>query len=157
MPAVRVYKASLAELTATKLRVYAASLSGGAPTTAKLRIYKASLIGAAAVVVDTIAARTVEPEVTVTLNALLKDRSTPDSWTWRVVSGPTTTLTPVNNSVSFVAPSTMPDDDGILTIGVRATQDSVLSAEVTVDITVQPQVRWQYVGGNWVGRKQVQL
>ena len=97
-----------------------------------------------------------EPELTVSMTAVLSGGQTADSYSWQRVSGPTVQLQTAGNTCTFVAPSVMPP--GVqLQIGVTATKDGVTSAQRVQLVTVQPQLSWYYHSGSWRGRRPSQL
>lgn len=157
MAKVRVYNAGLEQPILTHVRVYKASLSGSALVTPKVRVYKASLSGTAAVAINPLNPQTdVTPETLVTLTATLVGGGSPDSWTWRRISGPAITFTGSGATRSFYAPSYqlagVPSATSVV-VGVTATTGSTTSAERTVQIDVLPQPSWLYRAGTFVGRR----
>lgn len=153
MAKLRWGRHALEVLPGVKLRWSRHTLEGTASTGSKLRWGRHALEGTAGVFVNSIAAQTVEPETTVTLTASLAGGGTPDSWTWRRVSGPAVTLVGTGATRQFIAPSGMPPAGATVVVGVIATVAGTSSAEATVMITVLPQLRWQYEGGAWVGAR----
>jgi hypothetical protein len=96
---------------------------------------------------------TVEPGTVVTLSAVLTEGGAADSYSWRVVSGTSVTLTGYGASRTFIAPSVMPPSGTAVIIGVTATKNGSTSQEVTATVTVPPQIRWTYHNGAWVGKR----
>lgn len=156
MATLRVYHA---DVTAQPtLRVYNASMTGTVATNPTLRIYNADYVGAVGAVVNPLSPQTVEPHSTVTLTATLATGSgTPDSYQWRVLSGPSVTFSGVGATVTFLSPDAMPPGTSV-TVGVSAIIAGNASNEQTVVITVLPQTCWSRVpGGQWVGSPTVAL
>lgn len=152
MAALRWGRAGLAS-EGPKLRVGRAGVDGTAAVTPKLRVGRAGVTGTAAVLVAALAPQTVEPETLVSLTASLVGGGSADSWTWRVVTGMPVSFSGTGASREFIAPSTLPPGGGTTVIGVRATVGGTTSPEVTVTITLRPQLSWQYNGTQWVGRR----
>ena len=102
MATIRAYRAE-ALVADAKIRVYRGELTtdGLAP---HIQVYRVELaaVGAASLGDDLIG---VEPFTTVTLTATAPDTAL--SWTFAQISGPTVTLVPSGNTVSFVAPAGM--------------------------------------------------
>lgn len=153
MTTLRVHAASLAGASVTpKLRVHGASVTGTVIATPKLRLFKASLAGVQAVLLAPIPAQSAEPRATVSVTAApASGTTTPDSYTWRQVSGPTVTLTGSGATRSFSAPSLMPGATALIVLGVKGTVSGADGPEVTVNIAVLPQTRWSWNGSAWVG------
>jgi hypothetical protein len=123
-------------------------LNNGA--TALIGPYSAS---PAAPVVNSLSPVTIGPGEQKNIVASLASGSA-DSWTWRQVSGPTTSMNAVGNTLTITGPSVFPPANGTSVFGVKAVDDGVESVEVTSTVTILPQLSWTRVpGGNWVGSK----
>jgi hypothetical protein len=161
MAKLRWYKASGATPPALpKLRWYKASASGSGPVAPKLRWYKATGAGTAAPVLLPLSDFTLEPlnsqDITV---ATAPGSSTPDSYTWRIVSGGPATLTATGATATLVAPARMPPNTATVVVGVRAFTAGAPSPEVTATVTVPPCLRWDWdrQTSAWVGVRAVAL
>lgn len=146
----RIYDATWTGAVATKGRVYNATWTGTAAAVPHGRVYNATWTGAAGVVLLPFTAMTgVEPLTTVTLTATLSPLSAAATgYTWRYVSGTTVTVSGTGASVTIIAPGAK--DGATSRIGVTATNGSVTSAEVTVDITTLPHSRFRATSTGWV-------
>lgn len=150
----------LARLTGTgsaigggRLRAARIAGTGATSATRKLRAARISGTGTGQVRVHSIDDNpTVEPGTRVTVTAVLA-AGPPGTvtWAWTQISGPTVTLTPAGDTVSFVAPSVMPSDTATVVLGVTATVAGATSPQVTATSTVLPQTRWAWSGTSWVG------
>jgi hypothetical protein len=147
---LRWHRASLEDASAlVKLRWHRASLEGTSSATPTLRWHRASLEGTAAVIVAPIGNKAgIEPESTVVVTAVLLSTGPADTWTWRLVSGPSPSLSAVGSTATMTAPSNL--NGTSFTIGVTATLAGVTSPEVTFTVGVLPQTEWWSDGvGGW--------
>lgn len=158
MPTLRWYAASGASpASMPTLRVYSVSADGAAPVTPKLRVYSVTGIGTSAPVLAPLDPLTSEPFTDVTLTvALAPGSSTPDSYVGRVISGGGT-LSGTGPVFTYTTPSPLPPNSATAVVGFRAVKDGFSSPEVTCTLTVLPNVRFSYQGGQWVGCKTVVL
>lgn len=132
-----------------RLRIGGVSASGALAAAPRLRVGGISASGAVALVVNPILDQVnVEPESVVSLTASLASGDAADSWAWRRIFGPDIGIVGTGSSVSFSAPSAI--DGASVTVGVRATQAGVQSAEVTATIVVLPQTEWLWGGAGWI-------
>lgn len=144
----RVARVTGLTLVPPKSRVLKVSGTGSVVVTPKSRVLKVTGSGAVAVVVNPLPNLTdLEPESLVTVTASLASGVTADSWAWRVVSGPAATIFGVGAAVQITAPSNI--NGAVVTIGTRATLDSVQSPEVTFTLTVLPQAEWWWSDTAW--------
>jgi hypothetical protein len=153
-PTLRVFQAEFSgsSPSAYKLRVYKASFTGTSPTTPKLRVRKIQLAAQLTAILNPIANRTVEPRLTCTTTASPAEGSaTPDSYTWRQISGPAVTLTGSGATRSFLTPNTMPPNSSTIVLGVLGVLSGTNGPEVTSTIEVPPQTSWTWNGSAWVG------
>nr|WP_167405787.1 hypothetical protein [Sphaerisporangium cinnabarinum] len=158
MSKLRVHSAPLeTPPRAPKLRIHALSISGVAPLAPRLRIHGAAMTGPAAVLLSALPDQTVEPESTVTIAASLVGGGSPDSWTFRRVSGPSVGISGTGATRTFTAPSAMPPAGASVVIGVTATIGGVTSPERTCTITVLPQVSWVWTGTEFVGSRKTYI
>jgi hypothetical protein len=132
-----------------RLRIGGLSGDGSLPATGRLRIGGLSGDGTVAVILNPLTGSTVEPLSTVNLTAVVAAGSaTPDSYTWRVVSGATVSLVGTGASVSFAAPA---HPNGTYTIiGVKGIKGGVQSPEQTVRIDALPHLRFKASTSGWV-------
>jgi hypothetical protein len=137
-----------------RLRIGGASFDGSLPATGRLRIGGASFDGTVAVILNPLTPATVEPLSTVSLTAVVAAGSaTPDSYTWRVVSGaPVSLIGTGGATVTFAAPA---HENGTYTvIGVKGINGGVQSPEQTVRIDALPQLHWLLdATGSWIPRE----
>lgn len=128
----------------SKGRLFRAALAGAPPTVvaSRGRVHRAALGGVAAVALQPMLDRTVEPLTIVNLTAVLSGGGAADTYAWRRVSGPAVTFFGTGADRSFRAPGLLPPVAPIV-IGVTATVDGVTSPERTVTITVLPQISWE--------------
>jgi len=148
----RIYKASMTGAVAAKGRLFKASLTGSAPVGSKGRVYRTQLTGTAAVVIQPFANQKVEPLTPVTITAALAPGSaTPDSYTWRVVSGTTVTLVGTGASRTIAAPAH--SDGTFVVIGVKGVLAGVETVEQTIRIDTYPQLTWQATTSGWVATR----
>lgn len=155
MSKLRIHRAEMVSVPV--LRIYRAEMTGSAVVISKLRIYRAEISGTAAVVVApfTPLASPVEPETLVSITAALLGGGGADSWTWRRVSGPASSLTSAGATATLKTPSVVPAQGqppvgATVVLGVKATIGSVVSAEQTITIPVLPQLEFAGVGsGPW--------
>lgn len=158
MPALKVSRVAGTGSIAPGLKVSRLGATGTAPSTPALKISRLGGVGTAAVLLNPIAAQTVEPGVLVTLTAVLTGGGSADSYTWRVASGDTVTLdTSTPGQARFISPSVMDafraPRQGVTTIGVTATLGGITTPERLVTVTTLPQLSWVLNGsGQWVGR-----
>jgi hypothetical protein len=128
------------------LKVSRVGVTGTTLTTPSLKISRVGATGTAAILLNPIAAQTVEPGVMVTLTAVLTGGGSADSYSWRFVSGDTVTLGAVGAVATFTSPSvttpTKAPRQATTTIGVTATVSGVTSPERQVTVTTLPQLRW---------------
>lgn len=151
MAALRWYRGQVADPPSLpRLRWYRGEVAGAVPAPTKLRWYRGDVAGAQAVLIGSIPNQSgIEPESTVTITAALyAGIGTPDSWTWRVVSGPATTIYGTGATVDITAPSHI--NGATVTIGVRATKDGITSPETTFTLGVLPQTEWWWTGTAWI-------
>lgn len=135
--------------TTPRLRLGGVEASGAAPTATRLRIGGAEASGAVAVVLAAIADLAVEPLTPLTLTAVpAVGAATPDTYTWRRVSGATVTLSTSGATVNLRAPAHL--DGTFVVLGVRGTKDGIQSAEVQVRIDTTPQQLWEATAAGWV-------
>jgi hypothetical protein len=132
-----------------RLRIGGLSGDGSLPATGRLRIGGLSGDGTVAVILNPLTGSTVEPLSTVNLTAVVAAGSaTPDSYTWRVVSGATVSLVGTGATVSFAAPA---HPNGTFTIiGVKGIKGGVQSPEQTVRIDALPHLRFKASTSGWV-------
>lgn len=146
-------------LTVPKVRWGRSEFGGSAPVVPKVRWGRSEFAGATLLALDPFTNLTdVEPETIVTLTANVS-AGTPDSYTWRQISGPTVSFTGTGGTRSFRAPSAM---NGSLApigvtvvIGCTVTAGSTTSPERTVTISVLPQIRWVRSSGQWLPMRPV--
>jgi hypothetical protein len=145
----RIYNATLTGVGAVKARIYRAQMTGAVPPGVKGRIYKAGMTGVAGVALAPFTNQAAEPLTPVTLTAVLAAGSaTPDSYTWRVVSGSPVAIVGTGASVVVTAPTCTPGAGtgpvpAFTVIGVKATKAGVASPEVTVRIDSPTNQWWQ--------------
>jgi hypothetical protein len=97
---------------------------------------------------------TIGPGESVVLGATLASGETADTWTWRQISGTTATLTGTGATRTLIGPSS-PTPTAPIVLGIRATVGGASSPEVTVQITLLPQLSWVCGPSGWVGRRTV--
>lgn len=155
MSTLRVYKSSA--LTPPLLRVYKSSASGTAPSNPILKVYKSSATGTTTPIIDAPTQFTIGPGENVTVTPVLLYGLTADSWSWRRISGPNTTLSGTGATRVVTGPSVWPPSPSAPTVtlllGVTATVGSLTSAEHVITVTVLPQTAWSYssTASAWVG------
>lgn len=152
---LRLYNISTA--SPTHLHIY--NISAASAAAPKLRWTAVSALSATvAPVIAPFPEMTYEPLVTISVTATLAaGSSTPDSWTWRVISSPDPVV--LNNettdTVTFITPAQLPPNPGTPTmiLGVQAIKDTVYSTEVQAPIGILPQLDWTWDGTSWVASK----
>lgn len=158
MSRARIYRASMeTPPPKPKARIYRAAMAGSALLRPKARIYRAAMQGTRAVVVASIAARTVDPGVLVSITAALVGGEAADSWTWRPVSGPAVGLAAPGATCTFTSPSAVDAQRApmatTVVLGVRATIGNVQSPEVLVTVNVLPQLVWTHDGSAYAASR----
>lgn len=155
MAAGRIYRAATESVASSKGRIYRAESAGGGTATPKGRIYRAEAAGIAAVTLLPIANITAEPGTVVPITAVLEGGGSADSYTWRRVSGPASTLSTAGGVASLTVPALAVNYipvQAVVVIGVTATKSGTTSREVTTTITGLPETDWSRIpGGAWVG------
>jgi hypothetical protein len=152
----RVYQTGLHSVAVAKGRVYRLGQTGTSIGGGKGRIYRLGVTGTAIASVASVSGvpTQVGPGEAVNLVGTYGAGVVPDSWTWRVVSGPAVTLSSTTSTQSFLTPSVSGTAAVTLTIGVKVTKSGVPSAERFYSMSVLPQLSWVRVhGGTWVGRR----
>lgn len=131
----RAYRAqATAPVADPKGRVYRAQATGTGPTTGKGRVYRTQFTGTAATVLLPLTDVACEPLTSVPLTATLAPLSaTPDSYSWRRISGPSVSIVGTGASVTVKAPAALAG--ATVVIGVKATTAGVDSVERTCTIT----------------------
>lgn len=79
---------------------------------------------------------------------------TADTWTWRQISGPAVSFADAGATLLVEGPSVWPPDPSVAMFGVTASLGDEVSAEVTVNVTILPQISWTRApGGDWTGSR----
>lgn len=146
MPRLRV--ARVTGTTAPRLRVLRITAAGTIPSHPRARIVQVTAAGPVQVTVTPPPNLTgIEPGTVHTVTAALTSGLAADSWAWRVVSGPATTIYGSGPTVDITTPSHI--DGATVTIGVRATKDGITSPETTFTLAALPWTEWWWTGSGW--------
>jgi hypothetical protein len=139
---LRAYRTTvLAPEVLPKLRAYRTTVSSTAITVPTLRVYRTTTAGTNATVLEPLEDVTAEPLSLVPLTAVKTDLSvTPDSYSWRRVSGAAASIVGTGATVSVKAPAAQGGTS--VTIGVRAVVGAWQSPEQEVTITTPPHQWW---------------
>jgi hypothetical protein len=129
------------------LRIARTTGTGTLATGGKLRVVRTTGTGTLALVVIPLPDRTLEPAIDMSVTAALVGGTVPDSWAWRLVSGPATLIAGTGATVTITTPSHILGT--AVTIGVRATLGTELSNEDLFTWTVLPQTEWWWNGAGW--------
>lgn len=113
----------------------------------RLRLTRvAARVAAAAPVLAPMPSVTADAGATVTLTAQVASGA-PDSYTWRVISGPGVLLGSDGPTRTMVAPGTL--NGTAVTVGVRGVVGGAPGLEVTSTVTVRPHSMFVRSGGSW--------
>lgn len=129
---VKVYRSAVTTVTQPAVRVYESTLTAASVAeTVRVRVYESTLATPVEPTVEAGLDRlNVEPGEQVTFTATSPD--SPDSYTWRQVSGPASVFTQDGASVTVETPYTV--DGATVVMGVTCTKGGVTSLEDTVQI-----------------------
>ncbi len=145
---------------ATKVRLHRLTVGGSAvqPAATKVRLHRLTGAGGAVATLNPLPDLTREPVETITVTATLTPGSpTPDTYTWRVVSGTPVQFTGSGATMTFPAPATMSGATSV--IGVRGVKAGVPGPERTFTVTTPPCLVWfqDYATKAWKPTRIVQV
>jgi hypothetical protein len=136
--------------TPPRIRIGGITASGAVPATAgRIRIGGITASGPAAVVLNPLEDRVVEPLSPQTITATLAPSSaTPTSWSWRRISGATVSIVGTGPTITIEAPGHI--DGTFVELGVKASLGGVDSAEQRIRIDTLPALRLLATSAGWV-------
>lgn len=145
---------------APKVRWGRSAVEGSPAATPKVRWGRSAVEGGAEIALLPFTSITTEPEVLITLTAVLLGGGAADSYEWTQTSGPTVTLNEDEETCTFIAPSYAVSGvptQAVVVIEATATVGVTTSPAQSVTVTALPQMSWIYdsVSATWKGRSPV--